>query len=125
MGFLLSISTDDLILALLGYLIVFAVLVMLFLVFQNLPKILGSITYVRKEAKKMREQLFTEHKPDQSEEDEVLTGEVCAAIALALHTELYAAHDEEDMRLTIQKISRSYSPWSSKIYGVNNQPQRR
>ncbi|HAH59495.1 MAG TPA: phage tail protein, partial [Bacteroidales bacterium] len=29
-------------------------------------------------------------------------------------------HDHEDAVLTIKKVARTYSPWSSKIYGLRN-----
>jgi len=49
-------------------------------------------------------------KPSGTEE----TGEICAAIAMALH--LYASqyHDEESEVVTINKTIRPYSPWSQK-----------
>jgi len=46
------------------------------------------------------------------------TGEVNAAIAMALHMYRHQLHDHENTVLTIQKVARTYSPWSSKIYGV-------
>jgi len=44
------------------------------------------------------------------------SGEEAAAIAMALHEFMNDAHDVEDMILTINKVKRTYSPWSSKIY---------
>ena len=44
-----------------------------------------------------------------------------AAAFMALH--LYAnedIHDQESNVLTIDRIQRRYSPWSSKIYSMNN-----
>ncbi len=53
-------------------------------------------------------------------------GAVVAAIGLALHEHFVAQRDHEIIALTISEVSRRYSPWSSKIYGVmNNQIQRR
>lgn len=53
-------------------------------------------------------------------------GAVMAAIGLALHEHFVAQRDHEIIALTISEVSRRYSPWSSKIYGVmNNQIQRR
>lgn len=46
--------------------------------------------------------------------------EVAAAIAMALHQHSQEARDEEIVNITIQEISRRYSPWNSKIYGVMN-----
>ena len=43
-----------------------------------------------------------------------------AAIAMALHLYFNGAHDEEPTQITIRKVERSYSPWNSKLYGMNN-----
>ncbi len=42
------------------------------------------------------------------------TGEVCAAIAMALHLFASQYHDEESEIVTINKTARPYSPWSQK-----------
>jgi len=42
-----------------------------------------------------------------------------AAIAMALHLYLNDFHEEESNIITIKRIERRYSPWSSKIYGIN------
>ena len=47
-----------------------------------------------------------------------ITGEENAAIATALYLFFAELHDEEKYVMTIRKVSRNYSPWSSKIYGV-------
>jgi glutaconyl-CoA/methylmalonyl-CoA decarboxylase subunit delta len=46
-------------------------------------------------------------------------GEVMAVIAAALYLHSKETHDNENLKLTIKKSSRPYSPWSSKIYGLN------
>lgn len=46
------------------------------------------------------------------------TGELNAAIGLALYMYKTELHDIESLNLTINKVSRNYSPWSSKIYGL-------
>lgn len=51
------------------------------------------------------------------------TGEEIAAIVMALHEHL-DAHDTESTILTINKVKRAYSPWSSKIYNLREVPQR-
>ncbi|HLP06364.1 MAG TPA: OadG family protein [Paludibacter sp.] len=43
-----------------------------------------------------------------------------AAIAMALYLYYSDEHDEESAIITIKKVERRYSPWSSKIYGLNN-----
>ena len=50
-------------------------------------------------------------------------GEVFAAIAMAMH-EAVNMHDEEDTVLTINRVRRSYSPWSSKIYTLREIPKK-
>lgn len=51
------------------------------------------------------------------------TGEEIAAIAMALHEHL-DTHDRENTILTINKVKRAYSPWSSKIYSIREVPER-
>ena len=115
---ILAITNESLVIAALGYSIVFLVLLLLYLVFDRLPVVLGIATKARKQARDMRESLMNGKR--KAAQQEVITGEVCAAIALAIHLHLADQHDEENRNLTIQKISRAYSPWSSKIYGVSN-----
>jgi len=43
-----------------------------------------------------------------------------AAISMALHLYMNDMHDEESNVITIKRIERRYSPWNSKIYGLNN-----
>lgn len=50
------------------------------------------------------------------------SGEEIAAIVMALHEHLNA-HDSESAILTINKVKRAYSPWSSKIYGLREVPE--
>lgn len=51
-----------------------------------------------------------------------VSGEVVAAIATALQHHLFELHDEERTIITIKKVSRPYSPWSSKLYGMTPSP---
>ena len=48
-----------------------------------------------------------------------------AAIATALHLYFDDVHDEESHIITIKSVERRYSPWNSKIYGLNNNLIRR
>lgn len=52
------------------------------------------------------------------------SGEEIAAISLALH-EHFNQHDQESFLLTVKKMKRAYSPWSSKIYGLRETPNLR
>jgi hypothetical protein len=56
-------------------------------------------------------------------EDYHMSGEVNAAIAMTLHLYTSELHDAENTVLTINKVSRTYSPWSSKIYGLRKFPK--
>lgn len=51
------------------------------------------------------------------------SGEEIAAIIMALHEHLNS-HDNESHTLTINKVKRAYSPWSSKIYNMRQIPRR-
>jgi Na+-transporting methylmalonyl-CoA/oxaloacetate decarboxylase gamma subunit len=51
------------------------------------------------------------------------SGEEIAAVVMALHEHLNA-HDDESTILTIRKMKRAYSPWSSKIYSLRQLPHR-
>ena len=54
---------------------------------------------------------------------EIDSSETIAAISMALYQHLNA-HDYEDIVLTINKVKRAYSPWSSKIYTLRETPNK-
>lgn len=60
---------------------------------------------------------------DSGKEGLEITGEINAAIAMTLHLYSSELHDAENTVLTINKVSRTYSPWSSKIYGLRKLPK--
>ena len=51
-------------------------------------------------------------------------GEIFAAIATALYEVTEDVHDVENTVLTISKVTRNYSPWSSKLYGLREVPKK-
>ncbi|MCE5225113.1 MAG: lamin tail domain-containing protein, partial [Porphyromonadaceae bacterium] len=51
-------------------------------------------------------------------------GEIFAAIATALYEVTEDVHDVENTVLTINKVTRNYSPWSSKLYGLREVPKK-
>jgi len=55
-----------------------------------------------------------------------VSAEIYAAIATALHAynQDSEAHDIENTILTINKVTKNYSPWSSKIYTLRETPQK-
>jgi len=52
-----------------------------------------------------------------------ISGEVNAAIAMALYLYSSEIHDQENPVITMIRVSRTYSPWSSKIYGLRKLPR--
>lgn len=99
--------------------IVFSALLVLAICFYIINRIGASISTRRKE-KAMAEthpESVGEGRPDHD------SGEVIAAIVMALHDHL-DAHDRENTVLTINKVRRAYSPWSSKIYSLRELPRR-
>ncbi len=56
-------------------------------------------------------------KEPSSKHDEI-SGEINAAISMALHMYFAQVHDQESTVLTINRVPRPYSPWSSKIYNI-------
>jgi Na+-transporting methylmalonyl-CoA/oxaloacetate decarboxylase gamma subunit len=53
-----------------------------------------------------------------------ISGETLAAISAALYELNEDVHDIERTVLTIQKVKRNYSPWSSKIYSLRENPRK-
>lgn len=49
--------------------------------------------------------------------------EIAVAIAVAVHLFTQEVHDDENYVLTIKRIQKPYSPWSSKIYGLRVWPK--
>ncbi len=92
-----------------GYVVVFIALLLLYIIFFNLTKLLQI---------NVKKLLRKEGKAIEIKEDISISGEVNAAIAMALHLYYSEMHDKEDTVLTINQTSRTYSPWSSKIYGL-------
>jgi Na+-transporting methylmalonyl-CoA/oxaloacetate decarboxylase gamma subunit len=106
-----EIMGDGLIITVVGYVIVFTSLVILYLAFTWIAKLMN--LYVRK-------RLEREGKPVlKNGKTLMVPGDEGAAIAMALY--LYnELHDEESTILTIDRVSKIYSPWSSKIYNLRN-----
>lgn len=55
--------------------------------------------------------------------DELDSGEVIAAIGMALAEHFGQGHDMEDTILTIKRMRKAYSPWNSKIYNMRRIPE--
>lgn len=57
------------------------------------------------------------------ENHDVDSGESIAAIAMALAEHFQEGHDIEDTILTIRRMRKAYSPWSSKLYNMTPRPE--
>ncbi|NCA85423.1 MAG: hypothetical protein EOM83_07590 [Clostridia bacterium] len=95
--------------ALVGYAIVFIVLLMLAFVYGLIPKVIALDT---------RRRMKKAGKCDDCEIADT-EGDTTAAITMALYMHLNELHDEESNVITIRRVSKQYSPWSSKIYATN------
>jgi len=99
--------------------IVFTALLLLCLCFMLISKIGEKIN----RANKMKAHGLAPKEVARENRPEHDTGEAIAAIAMALHEHL-DAHDTEQTILTISKVKKTYSPWSSKIYSMRETPKR-
>lgn len=97
-----------------GMTVVFLSLLLLYILFFNITKILLF---------KKNRALKKEGKEEVVSAKEELTGEINAAIAAALAMHFNEMHDKESTVLTINRVARAYSPWSSKIYGLRQYPR--
>lgn len=100
------------VLTIVGYVVVFIALVLLVYVYKLMPRVLNIQLKRRlKKSGKEVETVITDGK--------YLSGEVNAAIGMALLMFFDEQHDEESNIITIKRVARTYSPWSSKIYGTS------
>lgn len=106
-------------LSLMAMLIVFFALALLCVCFYIISRVGASVSRRNKAASQGIDarQLPKEEKPQHD------SGEEIAAIVMALNDHLNA-HDRESTILTINKVRRAYSPWSSKIYNLRELPHR-
>jgi glutaconyl-CoA/methylmalonyl-CoA decarboxylase subunit delta len=108
---------DGLTITVIGYVIVFIALLLLTIVFSFIPRILKM---------QFRQDPQKESKPGElTASKEEIPGEVNAAIGTAIFMFFNEMHDVEDPIITIRRVSKNYTPWSSKIYGVTRGLNRR
>ncbi|GHT62028.1 hypothetical protein AGMMS50239_14270 [Bacteroidia bacterium] len=62
---------------------------------------------------------------DMKMENESVPGEVAAAIVMMLNDLDEDVHDLDSTVLTMRKITRNYSPWNSKIFGLRQMPYKK
>ena len=101
--------------------VVFCGLILLFLSF----KIVGKVSVSLSARNAMKAKGITDKQEAKEKQLGQAPGEVFAAIAMAMHEMQSDVHDVEDTVLTITRVKRSYSPWSSKIYTLRETPHRK
>ena len=116
---LLAINWNNIILVtLVGFGIVFVVLVLLIAIITLFGKVMAPRAKVTKTTTTTGANNATV-KVEKTEEGHIPALD-SAAIAAALHMYFDEVHDEESLVVTIKTVERRYSPWNSKIYGLNN-----
>ncbi|MDD3040173.1 OadG family transporter subunit [Bacteroides sp.] len=98
--------------------VVFIGLILLYVSF----KIVGKISVNLSKRNAMKAKGINKH---EAKELTQAPGEVYAAISMALHEMQNDVHDVEETVLTITRVKRSYSPWSSKIYTLRETPNKK
>jgi glutaconyl-CoA/methylmalonyl-CoA decarboxylase subunit delta len=112
-----NIDSNALIITVVGYTVVFLLLASMVLLFTQLHRIKD---YLAKNKRKKNSGEEIQEKPGQK-----TSGDENAAICTALYLYFTELHDEEKYVMTVKKVSKTYSPWSSKIYGVMNSLKER
>lgn len=110
-----SIDPYGIVMALTAMLVVFVALIVLYRVF----RIIGKSNQRALQRKTENVQGTLGAVPVFTEE---VSGEVFAAISAAFYFYETEKHDQESTVITIQRVSKLYSPWSSKIYGLRQVP---
>ena len=107
---------EMLLMAGIGFALVFAVLVLLIYVM----RLMGWF-FTRDRKPKAAASASSEPALDHAISDQ----ELAAAIATALKLYKSALHDQESEMITISRITRAYSPWNSKIHGLTQVPEKK
>jgi glutaconyl-CoA/methylmalonyl-CoA decarboxylase subunit delta len=94
-----------------GQLVVFMSLLTIYLIFRYLIPAIFRFK-LRQFARNLGKKVEEMH--------EEVPADANAAIAMALYLYFNELHDEESNVITINKVSRTYSPWSSKLYNMGN-----
>ena len=102
-----------------GFLIVITALLVLYLVFSGLLKLIN-IDWKSIFKKDKKVEVEENNETDMKTSKNNVNDDVIVAIGLALSMSM-EVHDEESGKLTIKRAQPRYtSPWSSKILGINN-----
>lgn len=107
-----ALDKPTIIFVLAGQVIVVAILFILYKIGSlSIPVIVKSL---RKHKTQAEKSAIDETKLAEDEDNEK------AAVSMALYLHFNEMHDDESNVITIQRVSKTYSPWSSKIYNMRN-----
>ncbi len=112
------ITGNGIMISIVGMVVVFLSLLILVYLIKAVTR---SVLYSERKAEKSEARVQVEA-PQAHAKKAQISGETIAAIALAMNEILYEIHDEEKTVITIQRISRPYSPWSSKLHSMTRPP---
>lgn len=101
--------------------VVFCGLILLYIAF----RIIGKVSVGLRKRNAMQAKGITDMQEAKEKQLGEAPGEVFAAIAMAMHEMQSDVHDVEDTVLTISRVKRSYSPWSSKFQNMRETPHRK
>lgn len=101
--------------------VVFFGLILLYVSF----KVVGRVSVNLSKRNAMKAKGITDKQEAKEKKLGEAPGEIFAAIAMAMYEMQSDVHDVEDTVLTITRVKRSYSPWSSKIYTLRETPLKK
>ena len=113
---------EMLLMAGIGFLIVLLVLTMLIFIMKGMGT---AFTRQKKAEKAAKAAAAGVAVADEDHHEAISDQEIAAAIITALKLYKSNLHDQESEMLTIHRITRAYSPWSSKIHGLTQLPERK
>ncbi|HDR03867.1 MAG TPA: hypothetical protein ENN84_01300 [Candidatus Marinimicrobia bacterium] len=117
------INTDDhkkiISITIIGYFMVLIALFCIFLFIATMTKIVKDLGAYRRKFREQRRKIG-------QKSVKIVNGgtspEAVTAIMMALHLATLHREEEEKAILTINKLAKTYSPWSSKIYNMRTLP---
>lgn len=107
-----NINSNAWLITIVGYMIVFLLLASMVVLFTQAHRLKEHLVSSKKKNKNGAEVV--------EKVEQKTSGDENAAICTALYLYFSELHDEEKYVMTVKKVSKTYSPWSSKIYGVMN-----
>lgn len=105
--------------------VVFLALILLYLIFRTVGKIMQKKDVKKDIAATVKDAPAVAATARMEKVEGDISGEIAAAIAFAIKTYQDDLEAAEQMALTLNRVAKVYSPWSSKIHGLTREPERR